>query len=151
MSLLTKAEAEHAYGYPVNGHWAQESQWITSYPLPAGISMTYAGKPVNHIVCHKDMVHPLSQAFANAIARGCAQELKTYGGCFAIRAVRGTSSSISWHSWGLAVDLNPESNPLASHGHWSANFVKCFKDAGFIWGGDFHSRKDPMHFQWGIG
>lgn len=97
------------------------------------------------IYCNKDMVKPLRQAFSNLIARGHIDELKTWDGCFNIRAMRG-GSSWSLHSWAIAIDVNASENPLGKTPVLSEGFVKCFTDAGFDWGGKW-KRPDGMHFQ----
>ena len=98
------------------------------------------------IYCNKDLVNLLSQAFENLVKSQAITELKTWDGCFNIRKKRGLSS-MSLHSWGLAIDLNAAWNQLGTKGNISAKFVQCFKDAGFDWGGDWQGRCDPMHFQ----
>jgi hypothetical protein len=97
------------------------------------------------IYCNKDLVKPLTLAFTNLIERKLVGELKTWDGCFSIRKVRG-GQSMSLHSWGLAIDLNAAWNGLGKEPQLSSEFVKCFTDAGFDWGGNF-SRKDGMHLQ----
>lgn len=97
------------------------------------------------IYCNKDLVNPLKEAFSNLINSGCVNELKTWDGCFNIRKKRGLQS-MSLHSWGLAVDVNAFENGLNQTPKLSSEFVKCFTDAGFDWGGNW-SRKDGMHFQ----
>ena len=106
------------------------------------------------IYCNKDIVPLLKQAFKNVNDRGLVHELNTWSGCFNIRKKRG-AASMSLHSWGLAVDMNPSDNQfgksraqLVSEGRkpFSDAFVKCFTDAGFDWGGTW-KKPDSMHFQ----
>lgn len=97
------------------------------------------------LYCNKDIIAPLSKAFKNLIDREFIKELKTFDGCFNIRKQRGASSQ-SLHSWGVAIDVNASWNGLGKKPTLSTGFVKCFKDAGFDWGGDF-KRLDGMHFQ----
>ncbi len=65
---------------------------------------------------------------------------------------RQTTSGGSWsaHAWPAAVDINPEKNPFTTNGRlitdMPAEFVDCFKKAGFGWGGDWGRVKDAMHF-----
>ena len=97
------------------------------------------------IYCNKDMVGQLSNAFKKLIDTNCVDELKTWDGCFNIRKKRGLSS-MSLHSWGLAVDVNAFENGLGQNPKLSKEFVECFTSSGFEWGG-FWKRKDGMHFQ----
>ena len=91
------------------------------------------------------MISPLTKAFENLIRTDAVRELKTFDGCFNIRKKRGLSS-MSLHSWGIAIDVNAFENQLNQTPKLSARFVKCFTDAGFDWGGSWQ-RKDGMHFQ----
>lgn len=98
------------------------------------------------IYCNKDMVKPLTKAFKALIKTGKVAELKTWDGCFNIRKMR-KSNLMSLHSWGVAIDVNAFENGLFREPKLSPEFVKCFTDAGFDWGGNWHNRKDGMHFQ----
>jgi hypothetical protein len=97
------------------------------------------------IYCNKDLVIPLSKAFQNLIHTGHVKELKTWDGCFNVRKKRG-GSTMSLHSWGVAVDMNAFSNCYGCKPTLSAGFVKCFTDVGFDWGGTWR-KPDGMHFQ----
>lgn len=100
----------------------------------------------SRIFCNKDMREPLLYAMAHLISTGCADEIKTYDGCFNIRKMRAVNAP-SLHSWGVAIDINAFENQLYTKGKFSQKFVECFKYAGFDWGGDWKKRTDPMHFQ----
>jgi hypothetical protein len=106
------------------------------------------------IYCNRDMVIPLQVAFRNMIERGCVKELRDWAGCFNIRRKRGGLST-SLHAWGLAVDMNPTDNQMGysrerlrkmGRKPFSDEFVKCWTDAGFEWGGKWRI-PDCMHFQ----
>ncbi|HZL37199.1 MAG TPA: M15 family metallopeptidase [Tepidisphaeraceae bacterium] len=60
---------------------------------------------------------------------------------------------LSEHAYGLAVDINPGANPYDPSGNVKTNLPKNIHDMaakyGLIWGGDWKSPADPMHFQWG--
>lgn len=102
---------------------------------------------------------PLRAALAACLALADGYEIRTLG-CFAPRCKR-VNGDLSVHSWGLAVDINSGSNPLAAApgpvlpaGAYGRDlpdaWVACFEAAGWTWGGRFH-RADPMHFQWCAG
>jgi len=134
--MITSKQALARYGSSV--HETGMVLWDVPSELEIGVIP-------KRIYCNRDLVIPLRHAFANLIERGFVRELKTWDGCFNIRATRGASSA-SLHSWGLAVDVNAAWNSLGRPPALSAGFVKCFTDAGFDWGGEFE-RKDGMHFQ----
>jgi hypothetical protein len=107
------------------------------------------------IYCNKDLVAPLAAAFKALISTGCVNELKTWDGCFNIRKMRGLTS-MSLHSWGLAVDMNSWANPLGLNRQqiiakgltpFSEKFLDCFRENGFDCGADWKSRPDFMHMQ----
>ena len=93
------------------------------------------------------MITPLTRALTNLIQRKRDHELKTFDGCFNIRKKRGLTS-MSLHSWGVAIDVNAAWNGLGKPSTLTPEFVKCFTDAGFEWGGNW-TRTDPMHFEIG--
>jgi hypothetical protein len=106
----------------------------------------YEGNPWScHVYGHKLMEAPLRQAFKNLVASGYVKELKTFDGCVCVRPMT-SGNGWSVHSWGLAIDFNALRNAYGAKPTFSAGFVKCFTDAGFEWGGNWHT-PDGMHFQ----
>lgn len=138
--MVNSAQALKKYGQPEL--LATQSKHMVLWDVPTELEIGLIPKK---IYCNKDLVGPLSQAFKNLIGTGHVNEIKTWDGCFNIRKVRG-GKSMSLHSWGIAVDINAFENGLYQVPKLSQGFVKCFKDAGFYWGGDF-KRLDGMHFQ----
>jgi hypothetical protein len=134
--MVTSAQALKKYGDPT-----KESN-MTLWDIPSELEIGVIPK---RLYCNKDLVAPLTQAFKNLIATGHVKEIKTWDGCFNIRKKRGLTS-MSLHSWGIAVDINAFENGLGKTPKLSSGFVKCFTDAGFDWGGTW-TRKDGMHFQ----
>jgi hypothetical protein len=134
--MVTSAQCLKKYGNP------ELERNMTVWDVPTELEI---GMIPKKIYCNKDMVKPLSTAFKNLIDTGKVKELKTWDGCFNIRKKRGLSS-MSLHSWGIAIDVNAAWNGLNKEPVLSKEFVKCFTDAGFEWGGTW-KRKDGMHFQ----
>lgn len=134
--MVTSAQCLRKYGDPT-----KESNLVL-WDVPTELEIGVIPKK---IYCNKDMVKPLEQVFKNLIQRNHVKELKTWDGCFNIRKKRGLTS-MSLHSWAIAVDVNAAWNGLGKTPVLSAGFVKCFTDAGFEWGGTW-TRKDGMHFQ----
>jgi hypothetical protein len=68
---------------------------------------------------------------------------------FACRPIAGTRTP-SNHSWGLAVDINSQANPMgaAFRSNIPPAVVKMWWDCGFYWGGWYRSRSDAMHFEY---
>jgi len=134
--MLTAAMCQKKYGDP------EREAAMVVWDVPAELEIGVIPKK---LYCNKDMVKPLEQAFRNLITRGFVKELKTWDGCFNIRKKRG-ATSLSLHSWGVAIDLNAAWNGFGKPPTLSAGFVKCFTDAGFDWGGAW-GKPDGMHFQ----
>lgn len=69
---------------------------------------------------------------------------------YAYRSVRG-SSRPSFHSAGIAIDLNAPKHPLGVRNTFSikqrAVIRALAKKYGLRWGGDYKSRADEMHFE----
>jgi len=135
--MVTSAQALKKYGQP-----SSSNPNLVLWDVPTELEIGLIPK---RIYCNKDLVGPLSKAFKALIDTGHVKELKTWDGCFNIRKKRGLTS-MSLHSWAIAVDMNAFENGLNQTPKLSAGFVKCFTDNGFEWGGAW-SRKDGMHFQ----
>jgi hypothetical protein len=64
----------------------------------------------------------------------------------------GGSYRMSTHSFGATIDINWDTNPYSANNtlitDMPAWYVKAWTDAGFCWGGDWETIKDPMHFSW---
>lgn len=157
MKQRTREAVVARYGHIdfASRHWADQGKWLKMLPIPLGMFPSWfvldTGHPVHAIACNSDMHAPLLSALTSVHAKGLAGLLHTFDGCFNIRMVRGTNNAFSAHSYGLAIDLNAGTNVLAqTHGGFydRPEFVKCFTDQGFDWGGNFHGRKDPMHFSY---
>lgn len=134
--MVTSKDALKKYGDPI-----KENNMIL-WDVPTELEIGVIPKK---IYCNKDLIKPLEQAFKNLISTGYVKELKTWDGCFNIRKKRGLTS-MSLHSWGIAIDVNAAWNGLGKEPILSKGFVKCFTDAGFLWGGTW-TRKDGMHFE----
>jgi hypothetical protein len=134
--MVTSQQALKKYGDP------EKQLNMVVWDVPGYLEIGVIPKK---IYCNRDMMAPLTQAFTNLISTNHVTELKTYDGCFNIRKKRGLTS-MSLHSWGIAIDLNAFENGLNQTPKLSPGFVKCFTDAGFEWGGNWQ-RKDGMHFQ----
>lgn len=135
--MVTSQQALKKYGTP-----SPSNPNMVVWDVPAELEI---GMIPKKIYCNKDMVKPLSMAFKKLIDTKAVNELKTWDGCFNIRNKRGLSS-LSLHSWGIAIDVNAFENGLNQTPKLSKQFVECFTTSGFDWGGTW-TRKDGMHFQ----
>lgn len=80
-----------------------------------------------------------------------AQEQGVWG--FGPRNIRGSSTTLSNHASGTAIDLNSVRHPISSQGTFSSPQVVAIiailaECRGVVrWGGNYSGRKDEMHFE----
>jgi hypothetical protein len=130
--------------------WQVDFLARASLPFPLHLSWD-PSRTVTQMTCHRRMTDVFSSVFGSIQERGLQDGITSYGGCFAFRPQR-TGSKLSTHSWGIAIDLNPESNPQGSAGNMDSGVINIFRHAGFEWGGDWQGKtRDPMHFQFCTG
>jgi hypothetical protein len=151
---MTTAEIIKKYGKPTqNG-----SPYLTTIKLPYPMRLAWDKKvSVNKMSCHKLVAQNFTNVFNELLAHyGLAElqrlEIDIFGGCFNFRAMRG-GSDFSRHSWGVAVDLNPEKNTLKmtfAQSQFSkpeyAKLHEIFEKNGFINLGKTKSF-DAMHWE----
>lgn len=116
-----------------------DPQWtaanIVSVRIPA----------LGNIECHKKMVPVFVDVFAQLERQGLAEGL-SYWGCYVPRhKMWDPSQELSVHAWGIAMDLNADTNASGTAGTMDTRVVKIFEAHGFYWGGHFG---DPMHFEY---
>jgi hypothetical protein len=136
--MLTSSQCKAKWGDPKKN----ESLFMVLWDVPTELEIGVIPK---RLYTNKIMIKPLTAAFKNLISTGLVSELKTWDGCFNIRPTK-SGKSPSLHSWGVAIDLNATWNGYNKQATLSKQFVECFKNAGFDWGGDW-TTKDGMHFQ----
>jgi hypothetical protein len=118
------------------------------YPIPLAWDTSIQAKSMR---VHRKLVPTINDVFKAIDAAGLKSKVRTYGGGYSFRAKR-TSSKLSTHCWGIAIDLDPTTNALGSAGDMNPGVVEVFRSFGFKWGGDWTGGgKDPMHFQFCTG
>jgi D-alanyl-D-alanine carboxypeptidase len=133
-------------GGSLDRRWQTDQLASVILPFPLQLSWDHS-QSVSRMMCHKRLAATLSAVFEEIHARGLQSKVASLGGCFAFRPQR-TGAKLSAHCWGIAIDLNPETNPQGSTGNMDPAVIEVFRSAGFEWGGDWPQRtRDPMHFQ----
>ena len=129
-----------------------QRQKLTHARLPFPIPLSWdPSKSVTRLLCHKRVAEIFPEALATIQNDGLQDQIRTFGGCYNFRSKR-SSGKLSTHSWGIAIDLNPQTNPMGKPGDMHPEVVEIFRRFGFKWGGDWSGRsKDPMHFQFCTG
>jgi hypothetical protein len=124
------------------GHMARS---VLPFPIPLAWDTT---KNAIAIRCHKLIAPLIEEVFREIAARRMQSAVKTYGGGYVYRQKR-NGVKPSTHSWGIAIDLNPNTNAMGTAGDMDPRLVELFEGYGFTWGGRWAGRnKDPMHFQY---
>lgn len=154
---LSESDVRAVFGNPApfilaDGHvsprWEEQilAGFKLSRPLPLAWDRT---RTVSRIRCHRLILPFMRRAFTELCADPeLWSAVHDYSGCYNWRAQR-RAASLSRHSWGIAIDLNADENPLGATPRMDPGVVEVFERNGFYWGGRFKSRKDGMHFEWG--
>jgi len=151
--MITTQEAIKKYGKP-----NQQGSYLTTIQLPYPMRLAWDKKTtVTKMRCHKLVADDFLSVFNTLLKHyGLAkiQELgiDLFGGCFNFRAMRG-GSDYSRHSWGIAIDLDPERNQLKETSA-TARFarseylpmIEIFYNHGFVNLG-VEKNYDWMHFE----
>lgn len=136
----------------VNRKWfaANVVKWVPPYPL-----FYSDGKrtPLKTLYLHKKVIDCFNAAFTEVKNNFTPAEIKENhldisGGTFNYRLQRG-GSSLSVHSWGIAIDMDPARNPFPRQWHegmLNHEFAMILEKNGIWWRGR-PGDTDPMHFQ----
>lgn len=138
------------YGDPSRGEPGKQLVAVT----PPFI-MYYDGKPVAHIMFHRKAAGALSAAldaiwqhYGRDQLKVDAARISHFSGAYNPRMIRGSATRWSNHAYGAAIDFDAEHNGFnTGHGTMPQAVVDSFKAQGALWGGDYHGRTDPMHFE----
>jgi hypothetical protein len=150
---MSTPEIIKSYGKP-----DEKGSYLVSIKLPYPMRLAWdKNTTVKTMRCHKLVADNFTNVFNDLLAvYGLAkiQELgiDLFGGCFNFRAMRG-GSDYSKHSWGIAIDLDPERNKLKETSK-TARFARAeykpmidiFYKHGFISLGR-EKNYDWMHFE----
>ena len=126
-------------GWPVIGRSEMDESTVCGVEFPHGVR---AGDVAT-------VLHYVARRFHAEV-----EPLKA-GACWgwAVRPIRGTTSTISNHASGTALDFNAPAHPLGAVGTFRPAQVIAIEkilaacDGVVRWGGHYHDRKDEMHFE----
>lgn len=137
------ADAVGVFNYtPIGGgRIAPDPAWVTAHITTETVPILGA------VTCNKAIMPQLKAALTEVIQQHLESEIHPgeYAGCYYPRFIAG-STSLSNHSFGLALDLNVPGNGRGTVGEMDRGVVAIFKRWGFAWGGDWNFT-DPMHFE----
>jgi hypothetical protein len=104
-------------------------------PLPFPVSLSWdKSRTVQRISCHKLLAQTCADIFLRIQSAGLQSQITSFGGCFAFRPQR-TGAKLSTHAWGIALDLNPESNAQGTAGNMNPVSSRSLKRCGSPWEG----------------
>ena len=134
------------------GNW--EKQNIVSLQLPELRGIDVFGKPSSgRMRFHKKAAEQLKGLWAAWGVNDMIRLIRTFGGSFVPRFIRGSRETLSNHAFGSAFDINMAWNglgkipaPVGSKGS-VRELVTIANEFGFYWGGHFRNRADGMHFE----
>lgn len=134
----------------ITGDWVQKNIIKVAIPQLIGVS----GAPKDGgVYFHRKGAEALRGFFNEVEAAGLLHLVVSWAGAFYPRFIRGSSSTLSNHSWGTAFDINAPQNWLgqqpAAEGRPGSllRLVPIANKWGFFWGGHYNSRLDGMHFE----
>lgn len=109
--MLTTQQIMAKYGQPGD----TKNFTIIDLPYPMRVSWE-KGTTTKRMQCHKLVAEAFKAVFADILAYYGLPKIQElgidlYGGCINVRKMRG-GSDWSRHSWGIAIDLDPERNLL---------------------------------------
>lgn len=150
------------YGNPdPAGNGVPDRAWedanLTRIVPPYRMVLAWAeGTPVKSILIHKKCAESLSrvlgliQAIYVTQAKIEEARMHLYGGAYNFRLKRG-GTTLSMHSYGCAIDLDPDNNRFGrvwrdKAGMMPKAVIDIFQAEGWT-SGAFWSYPDPMHFQ----
>lgn len=110
--MLTEQQIISKYGQP------GDPDNLTTIVLPYPMRIAWdKSKSITKMQCHKLAANDFLSVFNALFMHYGFNELQRlgidlYGGCFVVRLMRGSKTKMSHHSWGIAIDLDPERNQL---------------------------------------
>lgn len=151
--MMTDEQIIAKYGQPGN------PDELTVITLPYKMRIAWdKTKTISKMSCHKLIAPNLLAVFNDLLNHYGLEKIQElgidlFGGCVNVRLMRGSNTKWSRHSWGIAIDLDPDSNGLKTK--WAdAQFSKpeyqfmvdTFYNHGFFsYGKD--RNYDAMHFE----
>jgi hypothetical protein len=150
---MKTADIIKKYGKP-----NQQGSYLTTIKLPYPMRLAWDKKTtVKTMRCHKLVADDFAAVFNDLLQHYGYEKIvelgiDLFGGCFNFRSMRG-GSDYSRHSWGIAIDLDPERNTLKEKSK-TARFARpeykpmidIFYKHGFISLG-VEKNYDWMHFE----
>ena len=152
--MMTQAQKIKRWGRPD----ASGAGYLVTIQLPYRMRLSWnTSETVTTMRCHKEAAEPFKRVFKDILDHYGLDQITNlgidlFGGCFNFRLMRG-GTQLSTHSWGTAIDLDPQRNQLRETAK-TARFARpeykamidIFYKHGFISYG-VERNMDYMHFE----
>lgn len=119
---------------------------LFDYEIAPGVKRTFHYKAAGALICAMCDVRMTNNDFKPE-GQWHPKSIGTYPG-FPRHNMWDPEKPLSRHSYGCAVDFDPEQNKCGTPGSIPLWVVGIFESWGFTWGGRWKKPNDPMHFEW---
>lgn len=100
------------------------------------------------VTCHRGVLGQLRGAMRELAASDLEATVRSYHGCYVPRFIGWDDTNmLSYHSWGIAFDLNLRGNLRGAEPHQDPSLVAVLERWGFQWGGRWIV-PDGNHFEY---
>ena len=124
------------------GYIEIDPAWVQAHIVTAVLPV------IGRVSCNRKLIPQVRGAMEEVVAEGLTSTIHVYDGCFSSRFVlRSPSASISHHAWGIAFDVNADTNRFGTPPAQDPRLVTVMDRWGFTWGGDWIV-PDGMHFEY---
>jgi hypothetical protein len=149
--MLTTTEIKKTYGEP-----GESGLMLITLPYPMRLAWDKK-TTVTRIQCHRLVADNFLRVFNELLKVYGLEKIQElgidiFGGCYNLRKMRG-GTELSKHSWGIAIDLDPERNTLKETKKTARfarpeykNMIDIFYKHGFLSLGR-EKNYDWMHFE----
>jgi len=153
VKVLTYEEKVNLFGDPKpkpadkNGYAILDKKFLENIKM---FEFPVIGKYMFHVKVFSQLLKVLEQVKEAGLDKEIDVKItRQAGGTFVPRYQRWSPNyPLSSHAFGIAIDMfSVGSDGVIEKTKWSKEFVKIFKQNGFVWGGDFKSFYDPIHFE----
>lgn len=142
-ALVKDQFGEFAYRPSSDGRdIVQDPEWIAEHIVTLEVPV------LGQVRCHRGLARQVRGALAELDRRelGHLVDPTTFAGCHHPRLIE-EGAMPSRHAWGIALDLNADSNPTGLASGQDPRLVETFARWGLTWGG-FWLVPDPMHVEY---
>jgi hypothetical protein len=118
-----------------------DPSWISAHIQTTSVPV------LGRVTCNRTLIPQLRSAMQHVQAKGLAHTISSYHGCFVPRYIGWSDANmLSYHSWGIAFDVNLGTNLRGATPHQDPRLVRVLARWGFAWGGTWLV-PDGNHFE----